>query len=1107
MRDSGHSVLGSAPGPGTRVGNYTIEQPIGSGGVASVFRARDANGAIVAVKVLHPSRVVDEDVKRFGREFRAAQRMDHPNIVKVFEAGVEKGYPWIAMELVDGQDIDSLVEMWALERPADRFEQVERILRGLCLGLQYMHDLGLVHRDLKPSNMLVATEGTPKLADFGVVKDANNAGTNLTVAGKLVGTVAFMAPEQITGDVVGPPADLYALGAALYVMLTFKRPIEASSVAGYLARHLTEVPRPPSEIDPAVPRRLERICQKLLLKDPRQRFLSAAAVIDALDQPDEPKGFPLRGQEPLLEDWTRRLTTLVKGGGGCIAVIGNPGSGRSHLLKHMVDVAKSQQVSAVYVDGGYQLSKGLFSAIQEATDPGVSKARRAAFERTLRGKPWVVAIDDLDRARPEEVDEIALLIRDLVANEGERLLIVFSSSRTDGVVEPLMEGTSSVIAAEPFPITALDRKAVMAILKDRGLTGAVATVLGRRLHEDHEGYPGSILEQIDALVEAGWLERSGDGLKPTKPVESFRADPLPVSRSARQAIERHLSKLEPDGADIVETLSVLDRPASSELLGAAIETPDVQRTLDALMRSDILRRHAGTEEDSERFWFTHPGIAVLARERMNSERKKALHGAIANALSRRRRREASLEVATHLEASGDAAAAYPMFIQAARASARAGRISEVFDIAQHAQEVQAQAEKQLDRKEVAKQRRWLYLLIGEAHLARGEWPEAIPPLEKSVEAGRIEGDKIALARSLGSLGRAYYRHGRFDKARPILEDALIGIDPGAPERAAATRALADILLRTGDVKSSERLWEEALDIAMAMASRDGEARARRGLAHVRGLQGRLDEATRLLDVAEDMLNAGGDDRVRAGVLARGIELDGAAGRYGNAIRRTEALLDLVRDRELEERCAEAWALVAEIRLAVGEKEIAAEAVRQCLTHVRVLSNPDASIRVARVLACMNQTKEALAALPRPEQLPNNPVDDPAAQLAALRARLLAPDDPNTARDLITWLGSRTPPLFSLRTGPLALDICSALCQLGDADGARKHIKRGLKAMPNPGSDGISLELLLQLHRATPDPRVLAAAGQLARRIAGALPPALAATFSARPEIAAALASL
>ena len=271
----------NGPSPGERFGPWQVHEELGRGGLATVWRATGEDGQVVALKVMFPEKTTEEQVKRIEREFLSMRQADNPNVVKVLSSGTWEGFPWLALEYVDGGTIEELVQTWNREPPEDRWGKVETLLRGLCRALQHIHDQGFIHRDLKPSNVLVTRDLQPKLTDFGSVKAPDAFTTNLTIAGRLVGTVAFMAPEQITEDAVTPRADLYALGALLYVMLTGRRPVEADSIAGYLAKHLMEDPRPPAEVDPEVPVRMSRVCMRLLQKEPDRRYPNADAVIQA----------------------------------------------------------------------------------------------------------------------------------------------------------------------------------------------------------------------------------------------------------------------------------------------------------------------------------------------------------------------------------------------------------------------------------------------------------------------------------------------------------------------------------------------------------------------------------------------------------------------------------------------------------------------------------------------------------------------------------------------------------------------------------------------------------------------------------------------------------
>ena len=178
---------------------------------------------------MHPGQIVSEDLKRFEREYQTLASLEHPNIVKVYDAGVHNGYPWIALEYVPGPDLEGIAEGWRVHPPDNRYEPLEKIARGIIRGLEYLHARGLVHRDITPSTILVDPTGEPKITDFGMVKgDASTSHcTRLTLTGHLVGTVAYMAPELIAGETVDARADLYSLGSVLYLLLTHRHPIEA----------------------------------------------------------------------------------------------------------------------------------------------------------------------------------------------------------------------------------------------------------------------------------------------------------------------------------------------------------------------------------------------------------------------------------------------------------------------------------------------------------------------------------------------------------------------------------------------------------------------------------------------------------------------------------------------------------------------------------------------------------------------------------------------------------------------------------------------------------------------------------------------------------------
>jgi eukaryotic-like serine/threonine-protein kinase len=261
-------------------GRYRLERPLGHGGMASVFAARDTGlDRAVAVKLLAENLAGDEELrKRFLREARLAARLSHPNVVSVFDAGEDDGRPYIVMELVEGETLAErgrvpLVEARALAVQAAR-------------GLAQAHDAGLIHRDIKPGNLLVRVDGTLKIADFGIARAAET--TALTQAGTVLGTAAYLAPEQALGEEVTPAADVYSLGAVLYELLTGRPPFEFDSLADLAEQQRAMAITPVRELAPQVSRDLEDLVMRCLARNPAYRPSAAELVQELKPSAPEP---------------------------------------------------------------------------------------------------------------------------------------------------------------------------------------------------------------------------------------------------------------------------------------------------------------------------------------------------------------------------------------------------------------------------------------------------------------------------------------------------------------------------------------------------------------------------------------------------------------------------------------------------------------------------------------------------------------------------------------------------------------------------------------------------------------------------------------------------
>ena len=268
--------------PSQVAGRYVIERRLGAGGMSTVFKANDTVlERPVAVKLL-AEHLADDDafVARFRREALSAARLQHPNIVQVFDSGQdqESGRHYIVMEYVDGPSCADLLR----ERRELDIDETVRVIRDACHGLDYAHRAGVIHRDVKPGNLLQAEETwITKLADFGIAKAAEQ--TRITQVGSILGTAAYLSPEQARGDEAGPASDIYSLGVCAYQFLTGRLPHEYASLTELALKQQQDPVAPIREYRPEVPAALDQAVRLSLEPDPGYRYASALDMAEALE--------------------------------------------------------------------------------------------------------------------------------------------------------------------------------------------------------------------------------------------------------------------------------------------------------------------------------------------------------------------------------------------------------------------------------------------------------------------------------------------------------------------------------------------------------------------------------------------------------------------------------------------------------------------------------------------------------------------------------------------------------------------------------------------------------------------------------------------------------
>jgi eukaryotic-like serine/threonine-protein kinase len=431
----------------TIAGRYLVEEIIGQGGMATVYRARHKLvDRPCAVKVMNRVLAADPTVReRFRREAKSTQILAHPNVIEIFDHGeTADGTPYMVMELLDGRTLAELLSGEALPLP-----RAIPIVIQLARGIARAHDLGVVHRDLKPENVFICrrADGTDlvKILDFGIARARHDP--RLTAAGELFGTPQYMAPERVSLGEAGPSVDLYALGVIFYETITGKLPFESGDTTTLLVKHLKDRPPPPRLVDPAIPAKLDALVMQLLEKDPRLRpvdahrverdVLALASTLGAPVPPDpendpassHPVTFalPSEGAEPSRE-WAARLEVF----GQMLT--------RSRAPRPLEDLEKTLAEM-----------RGLLSGLSEARESSAREQHKLE-EVDARGREgrqrFGFAVDalGLDASRARDELRAAHIDFDRLTHQSKRAAATYANALRDVVT---WEGRSGL--EQPYP--------------------------------------------------------------------------------------------------------------------------------------------------------------------------------------------------------------------------------------------------------------------------------------------------------------------------------------------------------------------------------------------------------------------------------------------------------------------------------------------------------------------------------------------------------------------------------------------------------------------------------------------------------------------------------
>lgn len=1133
---------------GARIGSYIFLREIGSGGMARVLLAKDPGGALVALKVLRQSRF-KTGLSRFRREFRALSRINHPNVIEVQAYGDLHGHPYIAMEYVDGPDLHSLIRGFRSWEPERRWRRCEEILVDLCRALAAIHKRGLVHRDLKPSNVLITSDGTCKLTDFGIVKDLDPS-HDPHLSTTLVGTWAYASPEQITGNPIDHRSDLYSLGVILFAMLTSKRPFVANDMSGYLALHRDRPAPAPRDVNHAIPAHLDEICRRLLQKAPRDRYQSAQEILYRLEAeervpaPAATDGWepPLVGRDLENEALGNAIAALTDRRGGVVVLEGDDGSGKSRLLDLAVDRARmlgipfhreefraNTQVFAVLLkiardvvrELGHKAAPELTQDLKAYTvGEGVRgdaryalyDSAREGFRLALEQGPRLILLDDVHEAHPRSLHLLAFLIRTLIGKEKLPLLVVATlRPRANPAADELAAGEDLGVEPRELMVGALSREDIATVVF--GLLGdsLSARLLAQRLHKETEGNAYFVTEFLRSLLANKVIVREGGGHRLTIEPDEITTGHLEIPLGVRQMMKSRLDAVRKEDRRVLEVLAVGGREMDLDVLLDVLDEDEeeVLDALDRLLASGIVReRRVG---ESVLHAVTHQKFADVVYRDLNAERRARLHRRVAAALELHfANNPSALEVVgEHYHKAGDAGRAYKYLVGAAKRLADRSLAQEAWELTEKAGTLEDMAMGDLPPADFRAYRRDNLGVRAQVHYNRAEWSDAEKTWRAVLALAEEEGDPKAACEARLSIATVLRRRGDHEQSQLYAEMAL-----EAARRlhhregvADALHCMAALAWAHGNLDECERTANEGLLVAQGGQLAEQRANLLLALTAAQATRGNLASATSGLEEAEGIFRDLRMKRPRCLALANLAELLTWQGEPLQARQRAHVAVQLAQelDYKLGRTAAERAMAVAALDLGLYDDaeeglERAASIARSIELDEEILASlvglGQLALELGQPAAALGWVDQGLALAAKgrdPER--TEPL------LHALGARCLAVTDATEARRRFALADATLPDLPVPRRTQVQLALAWASKELGDDDAARTRARAVLQTAGSRGFRLLSLEgraLLAQLTDGE-EKRTHQAVGQeLARDFTAGLSADMARSFARRP---------
>ncbi|HUR28016.1 MAG TPA: AAA family ATPase [Planctomycetota bacterium] len=693
------------PGKVPRISGYELIGSIGAGATSVVYRALHG-GADVAVKVLHDSgssAASDAAAVLFRQEAAALARLDHDGVVRVLEAGEDLGTKYLVMELVEGESLSALLSRGPLSE-----EGVIRLAKVLAGGLAEVHRCGLVHRDVKPSNILVRPDGLPKIIDFGFVGKIADANAGDVGTEAVVGTFLYGAPEQ-TGMLNRPVdgrSDLYSLGCVLFECATGKPPFIADDVAELVRLHAASTAPNVHTLRPEIRPILAEVIEKLLSKDPDDRYQTAAALLWDLEHLADlvegradgggkrvPLGskdahfrlvpeIPLVGRRSEMAAIGLAWERARSGSGGIIQVEGEGGSGKTRLMRELLQRAREE--GALVLAGKAQKGERTpFGPLREAVDDVVARLRRSPPDALAEGRRRLLAsagdvpgivkrlskslellFGDVPDIRPLEpdaeqdrfYDKVAEFLAALAAQHGSAVLLIDDVQWLDDGTLKILQKLAARIDLSPLLLAttarndpdsegARDRfvkqmkadrveRLVLEPLEPDEVGALISAHLGgktleaafvERLATRSNGNPFALGQYVRALLDQGLLRPTPSGWV----VDGSNLHEVVLSNDVVKLLLNRVASLSEEAQRVLAAAAVLGFAFEEDLLAATVSDGRVRRGLDEALRANLVE-----SVDANRYLFVHDRVQEAMLAKLSPETLRDINQAAAGAIER-----------------------------------------------------------------------------------------------------------------------------------------------------------------------------------------------------------------------------------------------------------------------------------------------------------------------------------------------------------------------------------------------------------------------------------------------------------------------------------------